>query len=243
MKFIDEIIRSRSNPSVKLYASLKDKKGRDNELLFLAEGEKLTYEAIEADLPVVAVLVSESKSEKIMPKLRELDAKKLGRNTCVHILGDDAFSKISTENAPQGVISIIKHLDFFRQTDIIYKEEFSQNECGRSIVLSSIRDPGNLGSVIRSAVAFGVEHIVLSSDCADIYNPKTVRGAMGSLFRVKVTRVSDLIEYIGAMHANGRKVYSAELSANAKPLGEIKLSAWDAVIIGNEGHGDRKSVV
>ena len=237
MKFIDEIIRSRSNPSVKLYASLKDKKGRDNELLFLAEGEKLTYEAIEADLPVVAVLVSESKSEKIIPKLRELDVKKLGRNTCVHILGDDAFSKISTENAPQGVISIIKHLDFFCQTDIIYKEEFSQNECGRSIVLSSIRDPGNLGSVIRSAVAFGVEHIILSSDCADIYNPKTVRGAMGSLFRVKVTRVSDLIKYIGAMHANGRKVYSAELSANAKPLGEIKLSAWDAVIIGNEGHG------
>lgn len=237
MKFIEEIIKSRSNPAIKLYATLKDKKGRDRESLFLAEGEKLTYEALEAELPVVKILVSESKCEKIIPKLRSLAERNLGQNTCVQVLGDDAFLKISTENAPQGVISIIKHLDFFRQTDIIYKEEFSQNVCGRSIVLSSIRDPGNLGSVIRSAVAFGVEHIILSSDCADIYNPKTVRGAMGSLFRVKVTRVSDLIRYIEAMHDNGRKVYSAELSENAKPLGEINLSRWDAVIIGNEGHG------
>ena len=60
---------------------------------------------------------------------------------------------------------------------------------------------------------------------------------MGSLFRVKVTRVSDLKEYIKAMQQNGRKVYSAELSENAKSLNEIKLSKWDAVIIGNEGHG------
>ena len=126
--------------------------------------------------------------------------------------------------------------------DIIYKEEFSQNACGSSIVLSSVRDPGNLGSAIRSAVAFGVENIILSSDCADVYNPKTVRGAMGSLFRVKVTRVSDLKLYIEAMRANGRKVYSAELSENAKPLSEVNLSKWDAVIIGNEGHGVSKEI-
>ena len=242
MIFNEEIIRSRTNPTVKLYATLKDKKGRDNESAFLAEGEKLTYEALEAGLPVIKVLVAESKSERIVPKLRELSERNLGKDTCVQILGDDAFSKISTENAPQGVISVIKHLDFFRQSDIIYKEEFSQNACGRSIVLCSVRDPGNLGSVIRSAVAFGVEHIILSSDCADIYNPKTVRGAMGSLFRVKVTRVSDLIKYIDAMHANGRRVYSAELSSGAKPLGEIELSRWDAVIIGNEGHGVSREV-
>ncbi len=237
MKFIDEIITSRNNPAVKLAASLKDKKGRDIEKVFIAEGEKLTYEAIEAELPVTKIFVSESKSEKIIPKLKELSNRNLGENTSVQILGDDAFSKISTENAPQGVISIIKHLDFFRQLDIIYKEEFSKNACGRSIALCSVRDPGNLGSAIRSAVAFGVEHIILSADCADIYNPKTVRGAMGSLFRVKVTRVADIREYILAMQQNGRRVYSAELSESAKPLGAIPLTKWDSVIIGNEGHG------
>ncbi len=242
MKFIDEIITSRNNPTVKLAASLKDKKGRDTEGVFIAEGEKLTYEALEAGLPVVKIFVTESKSEKILSKLKEFSLRGLGENSAVQVLGDDAFLKISTENAPQGVISIIKHLDFFRQLDIIYKEEFSQNACGRSIALCSVRDPGNLGSAIRSAVAFGVEHIILSSDCADIYNPKTVRGAMGSLFRVKVTRVADMKDYISAMQANGRRVYSAELSDSAKPLGELQLSKWDAVIIGNEGHGVPKDV-
>ncbi|MBQ3016411.1 MAG: RNA methyltransferase [Clostridia bacterium] len=242
MKFIDEIIMSRNNPTVKLAASLKDKKGRDAEGVFIAEGEKLTYEALEAGLPVVKILVAESKAEKILSKLKELSLRGLGENSAVQVLGDDAFLKISTENAPQGVISIIKHLDFFRQLDIIYKEEFSQKVCGRSIALCSVRDPGNLGSAIRSAVAFGVEHIILSSDCADVYNPKTVRGAMGSLFHVKVTRVSDMKDYIFAMQANGRRVYSAELSDGAKSLGEVPLSKWDAVIIGNEGHGVPKDV-
>jgi TrmH family RNA methyltransferase len=212
MKFIDEIIRSRNNPTVKLAATLKDKKGRDNEKCFIAEGEKLTYEALSSGMPVVKIFVSEEKSEKIIPKLKELNNRGFGKNASVFILSAEAFSKISTENAPQGVISVIKHLDFFRRSAIIYKEEFSQNACGRSIVLSSIRDPGNLGSTIRSAVAFGVEHIILSSDCADIYNPKTVRGAMGSLYRVNVTIVENLSDYISAMHQNGRRVFSAELS-------------------------------
>ena len=237
MKFIDEIITSRNNPTVKIAATLKDKKGRDAEGAFIAEGEKLTYEAVKAGLPVLKIFIAESKSEKILPKLHELSLEGFGKNTDVQVIGDDAFSKISTENAPQGVISVIKHLDFFRHLDIIYKEEFSKNACGRSIALCSVRDPGNLGSAIRSAVAFGVEHIILSSDCADIYNPKTVRGAMGSLFRVKVTRVEDMKEYVRAMQENGRRVYSAELSESAKPLGEVSLTEWDAVIIGNEGHG------
>ena len=242
MNFIKDVITSRNNPTVKWAASLADKKGRDREKCFIAEGEKLTYEAIEASLPIVKIFVAGSKADKILPKLKEISTRKNDTSFDVQVLEDGVFEKISTENAPQGVISVIKHLDFFRQMDIIYKEEFSQNACGSSIVLCSVRDPGNLGSAIRSAVAFGVENIILSSDCADVYNPKTVRGAMGSLFRVKVTRVGDLKAYISAMQENGRKVYSAELSESARPLTEIKLSKWDAVIIGNEGHGVPKEI-
>ena len=237
MIFNSEIITSKNNPTVKWAASLKDKKGRDKEGVFIAEGEKLTLEAIQSSLPIVKIFVADSKAERIFEKIRGCISSSKYENTVIQVLSDDVFEKISTENAPQGVISVIKHLDFFRQMDIIYKEDFSQKACGRSIVLCSVRDPGNLGSAIRSAVAFGVEHIILSADCADIYNPKTVRGAMGSLFRVSVTRVKDIKDYIEAMQANGRRVYSAELSKNAKPLGEIELSAYDAVIIGNEGHG------
>jgi len=242
VNFVKDVISSRNNQVVKWAASLAEKKGRDREKCFIAEGEKLTYEAIEAALPIVKIFVSKSKVDKIMPKLMAYSNAEINTEFDVQVLEDGVFEKISTENAPQGVISVIKHLDFFRQMDIIYKEEFSQNACGSSIVLCSLRDPGNLGSAIRSAVAFGVENIILSSDCADVYNPKTVRGAMGSLFRVKVTRVADLKAYIQAMQSNGRKVYAAELSENAKALPEIKLSKWDAVIIGNEGHGVPKDI-
>lgn len=237
MRFSNEIITARNNPTVKWAASLKDKKGREQEGVFIAEGEKLTYEAIESGLPVTHIFVAESKVSKIIPKLRELDSAESNPDARVIMLADGVFEKISTENAPQGVICVIKHLDFFRHLDIIYKEEFSQAAMGRCIAMCSLRDPGNLGSAIRSAVAFGVEHIILSSDCADIYNPKTVRGAMGSLFRVKVTRVSSLSDFVLAMRENGRRVYAAELTERALPLGEIKMSKYDAVIIGNEGHG------
>ena len=237
MKFSSEIITARNNPTVKWAASLKDKKGREAEGVFIAEGEKLSYEAIEAHLPVTHIFVAESKAGRILPRLHELDSVQSCENARVIILADGVFEKISTENAPQGVICVIKHLDFFRHLDIIYKEEFSQAAFGRCIAMCSVRDPGNLGSAIRSAVAFGVEHIVLSDDCADIYNPKTVRGAMGSLFRVKVTRVPDLSDFVRAMQENGRRVFAAELSDRALPLGSIDMTKYDAVIIGNEGHG------
>ena len=242
MKFSDDIITARANPTVKWAAALKDKKGRDREGAFIAEGEKLTFEALSAHLPVTHIFVAESKRDKIVPRILELSSGKEYENCRLLCVADGVFEKISTENAPQGVISVIKHLDFFKQSAIIYKEEFSQNAIGRCIAMCSVRDPGNLGSAIRSAVAFGVEHIILSNDCADIYNPKTVRGAMGSLFRVKVTRVSSLEKFIEAMHFNGRRVFAAELTERALPLGDSPMTAYDAVIIGNEGHGIPASI-
>ena len=132
---------------------------------------------------------------------------------------------------------IIKYLDFFSKLDIIYKEEFFLKSDERAIILSSIRDPGNLGSVIRSAVAFGTEHIILSEDCVDLYNSKTVRAAMGSFFKIKATIVSDLVSTISLLRENGRAVYAAELRPGAVSLSDIDTSPCDIVVIGNEGHG------
>ncbi len=232
-----EIITSRSNPTVKWAASLQDKKWRDREGCFIAEGTKLTYEAIEAGLPIHSIFVDEEKKEKILPQLEAVVSCNNCENIPIYILSGSAFEKISTEKSPQGVISVIKSLDFFYNIDIIYNEEFFLDENEKALALCSVRDPGNLGSVIRSAVAFGVDHIVLTSDCADIYNPKTVRSAMGSLFRTKVTTVKDFPSFITAAKENGRGVFAAELSDNARPLGEANLSSKDVVIIGNEGHG------
>ena len=237
MKIIRDIITSRNNPTVKWAASLSAKKGRDSARSFIAEGEKLSVEALEAGLPVSHIFISESKYARAFEKISPWISDEKYSNTEVITLSDSAFEKISTEISPQGIISVIKYLDFFREIDIIYKEEFFIEPNERVIILSSVRDPGNLGSVIRSATAFGVDHIILTADSADLYNPKTVRSAMGSLFRVKATVVSDVKSFVKAMIENGRRVFAAELSEGALPLSEVGLRACDAVIIGNEGHG------
>ena len=237
MNFSDEVITSRNNPKVKWAAALSSKKGRDNERAFIAEGEKLSFEAFDAHLPVTHVFVCAAKKDKFVEKLSKYSSDGFYKNTEVLWISDGAFEKISTENAPQGIITVIKYLDFFRDIDIIYKEEFFLGSEERAIILSSVRDPGNLGSVIRSAAAFGVDHVILSSDCADLYNPKTVRSAMGSLFRVKTSRVRDMRECVLHLVSSGRRVFSAELSENAQSISSVGLSGADIVIIGNEGHG------
>ena len=242
MKLINDIITSRNNATVKWVASLQDKKWREREKCFIAEGEKLSYEAIKANLPLHSIFVCESKKDKIIYKLSGLLVSDSYKNLPVYVLADNVFEKISTEKAPQGVISAIKSLDFFYNIDIIYNEEFFLDENEKALALYSVRDPGNLGSVIRSAVAFGVDHIVLTADCADIYNPKTVRSAMGSLYRTKVTIVKDFESFISAAKHNGRRVFAAELSENAKSLHQVGLTRGDIVIIGNEGHGISKDI-
>ena len=232
-----EIITSRANPTVKWAASLKEKKQRECENAFLAEGIKLTVEAIRAGLEVTHVFVTESKKDRFLPLIEEA-IESVNNKSCRIILANEGvIEKISTEKAPDGAISVIKYLDFFKRTDIIYKEEFLLGEDSRAIVLCSVADPSNLGSVIRSAVAFGAEHIILTGDTADIYNPKTVRSAMGSLFRIKCTRVSSFESLADYLHSKGRRLYAAELRPGAKSLSLVNLSQKDLFVIGNEGHG------
>ena len=242
MKIRDEIIRSRNNPLVKFASSLQDKKGREKAKSFLIEGEKLTLEGIEKGLPITHIFISENKKEAILPKIKSRINDFSSSEIELIIVSDEVVSKISSEKAPQGVISIVKYLDFFSKLDIIYKEDFFLKSGERCIVLASLQDPGNLGSVIRSAVAFGVEHIVLTEDSADIYNTKTIRSAMGSLFRVKVTKISNLENFVKYAREFSRRVFSAELREGAISLNDIALNEDDIIIIGNEGHGIPTSV-
>ena len=107
-------------------------------------------------------------------------------------------------------------------------------------MLYAMRDPGNLGSVIRSAVAFGADHILMSADCADIYNPKTVRAAMGSLFRVRMTSFTNVPEMVKAVRCSGRRVFAAELSEHAVSLTEAGLLPPDVRLRGGGLRCDRQ---
>ena len=242
MKILSETITSRNNPLVKWCASLQEKKGRNEAESFFVEGFKLSSEAISFGLPISHVFIIDSKIDEFLPKIKEGLSKESYKDTVVVTLSESAFEKISTEKSPQGIITVIKYLDFFKELDIIYKEEFYFSDTDRIIILCSLRDPGNLGSVIRSAVAFGINHIVLSDDSADLYNPKTVRSAMGSLFRVKATIPHDLASFISRIRESGRRVYAAELTDNAVAISDISIRGRDVVIIGNEGHGIPKEI-
>ena len=222
-------ITSRQNDTVVWAASLKEKKYREKHSCFLAEGIKLVKEALAARLPVTHLFVCEGKQtilDEIEPLLR-MNA------PAVFLLSSACFEKISTEKAPQGVIAVIKYLDFFKKTAKINKEDVS----ARALLLSSVRDPGNLGAIIRSAAAFGTETVILSADSADIYHTKVLRSSMGTLFRLRILMVEDVVASIEELRAAGRRFFAAELRDCAVPLSCLELAAGDIFVIGNEGHG------
>ena len=94
-----------------------------------------------------------------------------------------------------------------------------------------------MGTVIRTAFAFGIDWLILSGDCADLYNPKVLRGAMGTLFSQRILRVDDLAACVEQMRASGRRVYAAALDQSAVQLGSFAFGRADCAVIGNEGHG------
>ena len=243
MKKENVTITSRKNPLVIDTAALHDKRARDERGLFLLEGEKLVAEAGDRLLPVVQIFLSASKSEEIFARLAPHFAAEIYRELSVVVLGDDCFCKISSEKAPQGVIATVKYLDFFKRSTIIYDEDILSWGDARIALLYGLQDPHNLGAVIRSAVAFGTDTLILSDDCADVYNPKTVRAAMGALFTQKVVVVDEIPAVVSAFRSCGARVFAAALEREAKKLGSFELVKGDVILVGNEGHGLSKAAI
>ena len=231
------VITSRSNPEVMLAASLLQKKYREQRGLFIAEGIKLFQEAVSSGAKIEKVYVSETQSEALLP----IVSKALSDGNCINIpvylLSESAFEKISSENSPQGIITAINSLDIFKKCTKIYKKDFEDASEERILSLCSVRDPGNIGAILRSAVAFGYDRIILSSDCAELTSPKTVRAAMGALFKISLTVVSDYDSVFIAANEAGRRIYCAELTDRAVSLRDLDTKKSDIVVIGNEGHG------
>ena len=235
MQKVTELITSRQNPLVSLAAGLLERKQRRREGMFRFDGKKLFREALTAGLPLYAVLLREKDADGILDFVSDLS---LPDGVRAVMLPDTLFDRISEEKAPEGVICISKTLDKIHKIVTIDKcvPEAQPIPVGKTLLLESVRDPGNLGTIIRSAKAFGVKNLVLSSDCADLYNPRTIRAAMGTLFTQNVYMAEDLIGVIGSLRARGR-VYAAALCEDAVRLGEVSFGENDAALVGNEGHG------
>ena len=235
MKITTEIITSRKNPLILLAASLAEKKYREQNSLFLAFGHKLCHEAAVTHAPVAHVILSEAYAAAHKEEICAEFSAECYRNTPLTVVSEGCFEKITTEKAPDGVILIIKHLDISKKYNKIDVDNLK--DVGRAILLCSIRDPGNLGTILRSAGAFGVSTVILTDDCADVYHPRTVRAAMGAAFRVPTLRVGDAVALTAALQSLGRRVLAAELRENAMPIASIGLRGDDVFVIGNEGQG------
>ncbi len=230
-------ITSRANPLIKETVRLEDKKHREELGKFCFEGRKLLSEALSENIPIEYIMFTERalNDEKIRPLLE-----KASQRAEMYLVTDDVYGKISYEKSPEGVFCVSKALDKFHNLYIIYKG--SDLNC-RTVILDGVRDPGNLGTVLRTASAFGIENVILSSDCADVYNSKAIRASMGAVFRIKTLRVENMPQTVAELRKGGVKVYSAALSENAVSLIDVKEAHKAIFIIGNEGSGIRENVI
>ena len=245
MDLTGEIIRSRQNRTVVETAKLTDRKARDASGCFRFDGIKLFEEAIKKGVEIKTVLLRESSGARIREEMiMRCGEDVFSRFSRVLVLSDEVFDKISEEKSPEGIICVAKYIDKFQKFATIYNsEKFLPSEGERLVLIEAVRDPSNVGAIIRSAAALGVDRLILSADCADIYHPRAVRASMGTLFDQRIDRVQDLAAVISALRQSGRRVFAAALREDAAVLGEFPLVSGDCVVIGNEGHGLSESVM
>lgn len=245
MLYKRELLTSRQNPTVKQICALSDKKHRREAGLFRFDGIKLLREALSAEIVLKYVVARENVLPEIEALLYASDPE--GR-LCGELIpvSFEVFEKMSEEKSPEGVISVAElSSGSHRELSSAEGERYYAEEGERILIAESLRDPGNLGTVIRTCAALGIDRLLLSDDCADLYNPKTVRGAMGGLFRLKIDILPKdaLCKAILRLREQGRRVYATALHERAERIDELKLGRGDCFVIGNEGHGLSEDII
>ena len=237
------VIRSNQNQYVSLCRGLSSKKNREERGLFRFDGIKLTCEAVSRGVELEMLVLREGAEQTVEQKARELYNLELGDLSCrILTVSADVFDKLTDEMSPEGIISVARYIKdhhFEVKSDL----DGSRYDGEKVLLLESVRDPQNVGAIIRVAAAFSVDRIVMSRDCADIYNSKTIRASMGALFGMKIDRYDDLTDAIACLRATGRRVFAAALDRDSVRLGSFDRMASDCVIIGNEGHGLSREVI
>lgn len=215
------IITSASNEQIKKLINLREKsKVRKSTGLYLVEGIKMFMEIPPQDL--VDIYVSETFAKEKKELLSSYD---------YNIVTDALLKKISDTVTPQGIVCTVKQKKC--TVDEIIEHRNAEKSC--IVVLDRIQDPGNLGTIVRTAEAAGISGIVMSSGCADIYSPKVIRSTMGSVFRVPFAVSDCLVEDIKRMKKAGIITYAAHLNGTIYSK-ELKVKDL-ALLIGNEARG------
>ena len=202
------IITSTNNNHIKELARLKDKKYRDESDCFLVETKHLVMEAYKEGLIKELILDRD--------ELYPLDVDTLYVNK-------EVMRKLSSTDTPPKVMAVV------------YKKKEIDTLGEKILILDNIQDPGNLGTIIRSAVAFNIDTIVLSKDTVDLYNPKVVRANQGMMFHINIIK-RDTLKLITNLKEEGYKIVGTKVT-NGHDVRESSIYSHFALVIGNEGKG------
>ena len=215
-----EEISSRKNQNVRFMKELlSSSECRRESRMFAVEGDHLCGETAELDFKIGLFMFTEKARAKY-PKTVEKACEKAEKSL---VITEEISEYISDTKAPQGLFAAVEK----RSRDI------SEN-ARKIVVLDGVQDPGNVGTIIRTAEALGIEGAVFTGKCADVFSPKTLRASMGSALRMPLGYADEnnLREKLG-----GFSIFAAMLDESAKKLGELDFPEKTAVVIGSEGSG------
>lgn len=220
-----EFLSSAQNSKIRRLKALKTRKGRMEQGLFAAEGLRLVREIVfpwELD----TLLLSEEFYEK-----REDWKEIAGRYPAAKILcvPGEIFQTVSDTLHPQGILAAVRMREFT-------EAELMRSEKPFLVLLENVQDPGNAGTILRTADAAGAGGVLCSGETADFFSPKTVRSSMGSVFHLPVVRTDDFPAAVGRLKEKGVRVYAAHLEGSRSCF-EADFTGSCALMIGNEGNG------
>jgi RNA methyltransferase, TrmH family len=211
-----QLIESRQNPHIKQIRRILA--GREREY-FLIEGQKLLDEAMKSGVKLVHIFVRADYRRRERGLLEQSGAE-------VHTLADSLLKYVSDVETPQGIVAIARRPEL---ASVRVPKDYAG-------LLYSIRDPGNLGTIFRAAEAAGCEFLAMTKDCAEPYQPKVVRAAMGSLFRVPIIELEDTESYLQKCKREGVSLYGL-FPKGGKSLFKIEPKYPAILLIGSESHG------
>lgn len=203
---------------------MKQARARRQDGVFVVEGWKMVKEALERGL-VLQLYCSEREQSRCMQMLGDSWYK----NTAIELMSDTLFSNLSDTITPQGILGVVR-MPHYERESIIGKPD------AKLLFLEDIQDPGNLGTMIRTAEGAGMSGVVLSGGCADPFNPKVVRSTMGALFRIPLYTCGDMAEEMRLLQSRGFRFYAAHLQGTREFTKE-SYEGLTGILIGNEAGG------
>lgn len=214
-----EKITSNQNSRVKDWKRMQTKKGRVKSGQYVIEGWHIVDEAIRHRQTIKELMVVDESYLGALP---------VDDTTQVFIITPEIAKHISSTETPQGVFAVLDTQD--------YHEKIPDELQGAWLLLDNIQDPGNIGTMVRTADAAGLDGIVFGKGSADIYNPKVVRSMQGSQFHMKLF-TGDILDWMAAFQNAGIKTYGTELNDQAISYDTVKPTLQFALVMGNEGNG------